>query len=124
MIPGHVAALALADSVGALDPDEQAELEAYRAELLPEEQAQLGRLYETATAVATAVDLLEPPAHVRERVLGAAGMPGRAVNGKSRPLSRSAAPETRDRDYWLPTFSPRHRESCGRPVFARSGPVT
>ena len=77
MIPEDVEALALADSVGALDPDERVELEARLAELSPEEQAQVARLYETATAVAMAVDVLEPPAHVRELVLAAARTPAR-----------------------------------------------
>jgi len=77
MIPEDVEALALADSVGALDPDERVELEARLAELSPEEQAQVARLYETATAVAMAADVLEPPTHVRERVLAAARTPTR-----------------------------------------------
>lgn len=77
MIPEDVAALALADSVGALDPDEQSELEARLAELSPEEQAQVARLYDTATAVAASVDLLEPAAHVRERVMATARTPTR-----------------------------------------------
>ena len=77
MIPEDVEALALADSVGALDPDERLELEARLAELSPEEQAQVAGLYETATAVAASVDVLDPPAHVRERVLAAARTPTR-----------------------------------------------
>lgn len=77
MIPEKVEALALADSIGALDPDERVELEARLAELSPEAQAQVARVYETATAVSMAVDVLEPPAHVRERVLAAARTPTR-----------------------------------------------
>jgi quercetin dioxygenase-like cupin family protein len=77
MIPDDVEALALADSIGALDPDERVEWEARRAELSPEEQAQVARLYETAAAVATTIHVLEPPAHVRERVLAAARTPTR-----------------------------------------------
>ena len=77
MIPDDVEALALADSVGALDAQEQAELAALLAGLSPEEQAQVARLYDAATAVAASVDLVDPPAHVRERVLAAARTPGR-----------------------------------------------
>jgi len=77
MIPEDVEVLALADSVGALDPDEQVELAARLAELSPEEQVQVARVYETATVVAAAVDVLEPPAHVRGRVLAAARTPTR-----------------------------------------------
>ena len=75
MIPEDLEALALADSVGALDTGEQAELEARRAQLSPEERAEVARLYETATALARAVEMLEPRAHVRERVLAAARTP-------------------------------------------------
>lgn len=75
MIPVDLEALALADSVGALDTDEQAELEARRAGLSPEEQAEVARIYEAATALATGVDGLAPRAHVRERVLAAARTP-------------------------------------------------
>jgi hypothetical protein len=72
MIPDDLIALALADSVGALDLNEQAELAVRRASLSPEEQEELGRLYEVATVLATAVDVLEPPARVRQRVLASA----------------------------------------------------
>ena len=77
MIPEDVEALALADSVGALDPDERLELEARLAELSPEEQAQVARLYETAMAVAATADAVDPPAHMRERVLAAMRTPTR-----------------------------------------------
>ena len=77
MIPEDVEALALADSIGALDPDERLELEARLAELSPEEHGQVARLYETATAVAASVNELEPVGHVRERVLAAARTPTR-----------------------------------------------
>ena len=77
MIPDDVEALALADSVGALDADERLKLDARVAQLPPEEQAQVARLYETATALATTVDVLDPPARVRDRVLAAARAPRR-----------------------------------------------
>ncbi len=77
MIPEDVEALALADSIGALDANEQAELAARLAELTPEVQAQVARLYDTTAAVAGSVDLVDPPAHVRDRVLAAARTPGR-----------------------------------------------
>lgn len=77
MIPEDVEALALADSIGALEPDEQAELAARLAELSPEAQAQVARLYDTASAIAATVALVEPPARVRDTVLAAARTPGR-----------------------------------------------
>lgn len=77
MIPDDVEALALADSIGALDPDERVELEARMAELSPEEQVEVARLYETATAMAATPTMVDPPAHLRERVLNAARTPAR-----------------------------------------------
>jgi anti-sigma factor ChrR (cupin superfamily) len=77
VIPGDVEALALADSVGALDADERSQLEARLAQLSPEAQAQVARLYETAIAVAASTEVLEPAAHVRERVLATARTPTR-----------------------------------------------
>lgn len=77
MIPEDLEALALADAVGALDADEQRELAARVATLAPEGQAQVSRLYDTVTAVAGSAEPVQPPAHVRERVLAAARTPGR-----------------------------------------------
>ena len=96
MIPEDVEALALADSIGALDRDERLELEARLTELSPEEQAQVARLYETAMTVAAAADALEPPAHVRERVLAATRTPTRyTVSGGDADWSESGIPGLR-----------------------------
>ena len=75
MIPDELEALVLADSVGALDPDERVELQARLDALTPEQRSEVARLYDAATAVALSVPPLEPPAHVRERVLAAARKP-------------------------------------------------
>jgi anti-sigma factor ChrR (cupin superfamily) len=77
MIPDDVEALALADAVGALDPDEQRELAALLAELSPETRAQVARLYEITTVVAASAESFAPPPHLRERVLAAARTPAR-----------------------------------------------
>ena len=77
MVPEDVEALALADSIGALDPEEQAELAARLAGLSPEDRAAVAGLYDTATQLALTVDQVTPPPHVRERVLAAARTPGR-----------------------------------------------
>ena len=75
MIPDELEALVLADSVGALDPDERVELRARLDALTPEQRSEVARLYNAATAVALSVPPLEPPAHVRERLLAAARKP-------------------------------------------------
>lgn len=77
MIPEQVETLALADAVGALDPDEQRELAALVAALTPEEQGEVARLYDTVTVVAASAEPVQPPAHLRARVLAAAAAPGR-----------------------------------------------
>ena len=75
MIPDDLEALVLADSVGALDPDERLDLRARLDALPPEQQSEVASLYNDATAVALSVPLLEPPAHLRQRVLAEARKP-------------------------------------------------
>jgi anti-sigma factor ChrR (cupin superfamily) len=77
MIPEHLEALVLADSVGALDPDARVELQVGLDALTPEQRSEVARLYDTATALALSAPQLEPPAHVRDRVLAAARKPMR-----------------------------------------------
>ena len=77
MIPHDLEALVLADSVGALDPDERAELKARLETLTPEQRSAVGHLYDTAMAVPASVPPLEPPAHVRERLVAATRTPAR-----------------------------------------------
>ena len=77
MIPEHIEALALADAIGALDADEQRELQTMIAGLPTETRDEIARIYDSAVALATSVDQVEPPAHVRDRVLSAVKTPGR-----------------------------------------------
>ncbi len=77
MIPEDVEALALADAVGALDPDERRELAALIEALAPETRAEVARLYDTTAMMAGSVPQVAPPPHVRDRVLAAARTPGR-----------------------------------------------
>jgi hypothetical protein len=76
MIPDDLDALILADSIGALDPAEQVELRARLDALTPKQQSEVARLYDAAAAaVALGAPPLEPPPHVRERVLAEARKP-------------------------------------------------
>ena len=77
MIPEHIEALALADAIGALDTDEQRELQALVAALPSETRDEIARLYDSAVALATSVEQVDPPAHIRDRVLAAMKTPGR-----------------------------------------------
>ena len=77
MIPDDLEALALADAIGALDPEDRLALDARVAALSPEERAHVASLYDVALALASTVDQADPPSHVRERVLAATRTPGR-----------------------------------------------
>jgi quercetin dioxygenase-like cupin family protein len=77
MIPDDLEALVLADSVGALDPDDRVELQARLEALTPEQRSAVARVYDTAMAVPASVPPLEPAAHVRDHVLAATRTPTR-----------------------------------------------
>jgi anti-sigma factor ChrR (cupin superfamily) len=77
MIPEHIEALALADAIGALDTDEQRELQSLVAGLSPEARDEVARLYDAALALAASAPQLDPPPHVRDRVLATVKTPGR-----------------------------------------------
>lgn len=77
MIPEHIEALALADAIGALDADEQRELRSLVEVLTPEAQGEVALLYDSAVTLAGSVPQIDPPPHVRQRVLAAMATPGR-----------------------------------------------
>jgi anti-sigma factor ChrR (cupin superfamily) len=77
MISDELEALVLADSVGALDPDERVDLQARLDALTPQQRTEVLRLYDAGTAMTLSVPQRQPPAHVRERVLAAARKPAR-----------------------------------------------
>jgi quercetin dioxygenase-like cupin family protein len=74
MIPEDVEALALADIAGALDPDEQRELQRRVAGLSPDVRRQLANMYDTTTRLAPHVRLKPSPA-VRDRLMASLGSP-------------------------------------------------
>jgi quercetin dioxygenase-like cupin family protein len=77
MIPDELEALVLADAIGALDSDERLELQARLEGLTTEQRSEVAGLYDLTTAVALSAPSVEPPAHVRERVLAATRTPTR-----------------------------------------------
>ena len=77
MIPDELEALVLADSVGALDSDERVELQARLDALTPQQRSEIAVLYDAGTAVALTAPQLDPPPHVRARVLDAVRKPSR-----------------------------------------------
>jgi putative transcriptional regulator len=75
MIPADLQALALADAIGALDPDERRELEARVAAEPPGVQAEVARLYEVGVELAAGVAGEEPSPAVREALLARIATP-------------------------------------------------
>jgi anti-sigma factor ChrR (cupin superfamily) len=77
MIPDDLEALALADAIGALDAEDRRVLDAQIALLPPDVRGEVAALYDVGVALASAVDQVDPPAHVRASVLAATRAPGR-----------------------------------------------
>jgi anti-sigma factor ChrR (cupin superfamily) len=75
MIPDELEALVLADSVGALDPEDRVGLQSRLEALTPEQRSEVARLYDAAVVLASGVPSLEPPAQARQRLLAAARKP-------------------------------------------------
>ena len=74
MIPDDVEALVLGDIAGALDPDEQRELQRRLAGLPPEARRQVATLYDTTTALAASTAMRPSPA-VRDRLMASLASP-------------------------------------------------
>jgi quercetin dioxygenase-like cupin family protein len=77
MIPEDLEALALADAIGALDAAERRDLHARLATLPPDLQEQVSRLYDVTLTLAAGDAQLDPPPHVRERLMARIGTPTR-----------------------------------------------
>lgn len=76
MIPDDVEALALADAIGLLEPEEQRDLQQRVAALAPEGRAEVARLYDLAVNIGNSVEL-EPPPRVRGKLLATISGPTR-----------------------------------------------
>ena len=75
MIPADIQALALADAIGALDPDERRDLEARLAAMPNSVRAEVARLYDASVDVAASASDEEPSPGVREALLARIGTP-------------------------------------------------
>ena len=69
MIPDDIQALALADAIGALDPDERLDLQARLAALPPSVRAEVGQLYDASVEIASSLSGVEPSPRVRDALL-------------------------------------------------------
>ena len=75
MIPEDVQALALADAIGALDPDERRDLEARLAALPPSVRAEVAHLYDASVEIAASALGEEPSPGVRDALLARVAAP-------------------------------------------------
>jgi anti-sigma factor ChrR (cupin superfamily) len=75
MIPDDIQALALADAIGALDPDERRDLEARLADLPPGVRAEVAHLYDTSVEIAASASGEEPSPGVRSALLARVAAP-------------------------------------------------
>ena len=75
MIPEDLQALALADAIGALDPDERRALEARLATLPPHERAEVASLYDASVELAASASGVAPSAGVRDALLARVSTP-------------------------------------------------
>ncbi len=75
MIPDDLQALALADAIGALDPDERQDLEDRLAALPANVRAEVARLYDAAVEVSSTATSEAPSPHVRAALLAKIAVP-------------------------------------------------
>ena len=75
MIPDDIQALALADAIGALDPDERRDLETRLAALPAHVRAEVTALYDASVDIAESVSDETPSPHVREALLARIATP-------------------------------------------------
>jgi anti-sigma factor ChrR (cupin superfamily) len=75
MIPDDIQALALADAIGALDPDERRDLEARLAALPPSARAEVAALYDVSVEIAASARREAPSPAVREALLARVAAP-------------------------------------------------
>jgi anti-sigma factor ChrR (cupin superfamily) len=75
MIPDDIQALALADAIGALDPDERRDLEARLAGLPSSVRAEVAHLYDASVEIAASASVEEPSPAVRDALLARIATP-------------------------------------------------
>jgi len=75
MIPDDIQALALADAIGALDPDERRDLESRLAALPASVRTEVAHLYDAAVEIAATTTGEAPSPHVRAALLAKIAVP-------------------------------------------------
>jgi quercetin dioxygenase-like cupin family protein len=140
MIPDDIQALALADAIGALDPDERRDLEARLASLPPVVRAEVARLYDASVEIASSAIGETPSPRVREALLARVAAPSNhTISAADGAWVETAVPgvrikilaidRTRDRVTMLLKGAPgarypAHRHSGPEECYVISGSVT
>ena len=75
MIPDDIQALALADAIGALDPDERRDLEVRLAALPSSVRAEVAHLYDASVEIAASVSAEPPSPAIRDALLARIATP-------------------------------------------------
>ena len=128
MITDELEALVLADAVGAIDPDERKDLESQLAALSAEDTLTVERLYDSVLGLASTVELVDPPPHVRERVLASLREPTRYVLAADADWGESGLPGIRakilavDRTRGLVTLLLRAQAGASYPAHHHTAP--
>jgi anti-sigma factor ChrR (cupin superfamily) len=140
MIPEDIEALVLADIAGALDPEEQRDMQARVAALSPAVRRQIAKLYDTTTTLAAQAVEMRPSPGVRDRLLASLNAPAKyTVGSDDGQWSESGLPGIRvkilavDRQRGLVTMLlrgdagaryPAHRHSAPEECYVIRGSVT
>lgn len=128
MISAELEALVLADAVGVIDADERAALDTRLAALSSDQAAHVARLYESVLSIAADVEQVEPPPHVRDRLLASLREPTRYVLNAGDDWGESGLPGIRakvlavDRGRGLVTMLLRAQPGAAYPSHHHSAP--
>jgi anti-sigma factor ChrR (cupin superfamily) len=128
MITEELEALVLADAVGAIDADERKDLQLQLAALSAEDALAVEQLYESVLGLASTVELVDPPPHVRERVMASVREPTRYVLDADADWGDSGLPGIRakilavDRGRGLVTLLLRAQPGASYPAHRHTAP--
>jgi quercetin dioxygenase-like cupin family protein len=139
VIPPDIQALALADAIGALDPDERRDLETRLAALPPDVRAEVSHLYEASVEIAASASGEAPSPGVRAALLDRVATPSdHTITSTDGDWVETAVPgvrmkilaldRARDRVTMLLTAGPgtrfpAHRHSAPEECYVISGSV-
>ena len=129
MIPDDIEALALADAIGALDPDERQHLEARLPALPPSVRAEVAHLYDASVGIAASASGEQPSPEVRQALLARVAAPvNHTITAAEGEWVETAVPGVRrkilaiDRERDLVTMLLKGEPGTRYPAHRHSGP--